>query len=97
MKSADGNMQFKTEIAVNKQLFTARQPAMQRISMTIMNESSLNAIRKGDEDDKSSSEEEESIMIKENPTIVLNEVENLREKLRKASYKVYKKLNQFFE
>lgn len=38
---------------------------MQRTSMTIMNESSLNAIRKGDQDDKSSSEEEESIMIKE--------------------------------
>ena len=52
MKSADGNMQFKTEIAINKQLFTTRQPAMQRISMTIMNESSLNAIRKGDKDDE---------------------------------------------
>ncbi len=93
MKSADGNMQFKTEIAINKQLFTTRQPAMQRISMTIMNESSLNAIRKGDEDDKSSSEEEESIMIKEKPPIIESEVDNLRENLRKASYKVYKKLN----
>jgi len=66
---------------------------MQRISMTIMNESSLNAIRKGDEDDKSSSEEEESIMIKEKPPIIKSEVDNLRENLRKASYKVYKKLN----
>jgi hypothetical protein len=70
---------------------------MQRISMTIMNESSINAIRKGDEDDKSSSEEEESIMIKEKPAISVSEVDNLRESLRKASYKVYKKLNQFFE
>jgi len=66
---------------------------MQRISMTIMNESSLNAIRKGDQDDKSSSEEEESIMIKENPPIEVSEVDNLREKLRIASYKVYKKVN----
>lgn len=65
---------------------------MQRISMTIMNESSLNAIRKGDQDDKSSSEEE-SIMIKENPPIEVSEVDNLREKLRIASYKVYKKVN----
>lgn len=93
MKLSEGNMQLKTEIGVNKQLLTARQPAMQRISMTIMNESSLNAIRKGDQDDKSSSEEEESIMIKEQHPIVESENDSLREKLRIASYKVYKKVN----
>lgn len=93
MKLSEGNMQLKTEIGVNKQLLTARQPAMQRTSMTIMNESSLNAIRKGDQDDKSSSEEEESIMIKEQHPIVESENDSLREKLRIASYKVYKKVN----
>ena len=51
--SADENRQMETEIGVNKQLFTARQPATQRLSMTLMNESSVNAIKKGDEDDKS--------------------------------------------
>lgn len=93
MKLPEGNMQLKTEIGVNKQLLTARQPAMQRISMTIMNESSLNAIRKGDQDDKSSSEEDESIMIKEQHPILESENDSLREKLRIVSYKVYKKVN----
>ena len=51
MLSVFDEKQIATEIEGNKQLLTTRDPVMARISMTIMNESSLNAIKKGDEDD----------------------------------------------
>ena len=62
-----------------------------------MNESSINAIKKAEEDDLSSSEEELSFEVKQKQTINTVEEDNIRTYFRKLSYRIYKKLNSWFE